>query len=220
MAARLDLGVVSACLLDTPSFRGAVAGCRTLASRAATARGFRGRRDKKFKMRPGPKDPQLKDVLRRFMKKVHPDLFHKYVRPPSWVLVPCANLLTSPCVAVPVRLPVCLLQPDLKTTNEESVQRLLSLLQAVKSGENDDFVEARSETLEFYARTATADHFQRIKCQLRVAGNNSPHVLAEGLSSLFKSVDLPPVFHWGGDYWDRKVVFKAPPTEEDDDSAA
>ncbi len=107
--------------------------------------------------------------------------------------------------------------PELKAKNDFAVQQLMGVLDDVKSGEAGDFVAPRTVELEFIVRTSTPGHFLRVPATLRLTGNNCQHVLAKSLSELFGAVGLPPSFHWGSNYWDRKVwwlptvaVFAAP----------
>jgi hypothetical protein len=150
-------------------------------------------------MKPKKGDPELKDVLRQFLKRVrrfaavcfvalcsdrftlvfsctrqvHPDLFGRY--------------------------------PELKVKNEFAVRQLMGILDDVKSNENGAYVAARTADVEFFVRTATPGHFLRVPASLRTTGNNCQHVLGKSLSDLFRACSLPDRFRWGTGYWETKV---------------
>lgn len=139
-------------------------------------------RARKFKMKPKPSDPMLKDVLRQFYKKVHPDLFGRF--------------------------------PELRAKNEEALQTLTGVLEMAKSS-NKEYVEPVNHDLEFFLRGDKPDEFLRVPISIRTTGNNCRHVLAEGLSTIFRHAGLPERFNWGTEYWEKKIEYKDSKKDEE-----
>lgn len=126
----------------------------------------------------------LKDVLRQFLKRVHPDVFGQF--------------------------------PELRAKNEASMQKLMEVLAAAKSGEHDDQVPAMKYDMEFFVRTDKPNAFKRVPLSIRTTANDCKHVVGHSLSQLFGHCGLPTTFHWGDEYWDRKIVGRKPTPEEEE----
>ncbi len=119
-------------------------------------------------------DPELRFVLRQFLRLVHPDLFGAF--------------------------------PELRETNERSMQRLMGVLAHAKSGEHEAHMPPVREELVFFLRTDADAHFRKISVALRLTGGDQKNVLARHLAELFDAAGLPTVFHWGKDYWNKTLI--------------
>ena len=129
----------------------------------------------RFKMRPRNTDPMFKDVLKKFYLKVHPDTFGAF--------------------------------PELRAQNEESMQALNGLLQEIKSGDGP-YPERRTARLMFIVRMSSGeerDAFMRVPFDIRTTGADCRHIMAESFHKLFKAVGLPHTFHWGTEYWEKRL---------------
>ena len=107
--------------------------------------------------------------------------------------------------------------PDLRETNDSSLQVLQGILAGAKSGEKDDYLAVQRHEVEFFLRTGENGNFLRVPLILEVKGAHSKHVLGRQLAKLFHFAGLPTNFAWGSEYWDQRIKASKPPPEEEDD---
>ena len=131
----------------------------------------RSKNDGVLDSKPKQGDPMFRELYRRFVMKVHPDLFAQF---PELSKTNDASLKKLSGVISEAR------------SGEKTAE---------------DFMKARDEQLLFYVRTDVEGSFLRVPLSIRVPGGHCPAAFAAALAPLFSACGLPTRFHWGPEYW-------------------
>lgn len=132
-----------------------------------------------YDTKPRKGDPSFRELYRRFVMKVHPDLFAQFPE----------------------------LQKTNDASLKKLLGVLAEARSGEKNSE--DFMKRRNEELLFYVRTDVEGSFLRVPLHLRIPGGHCPGALASALAPLFASCGLPTRFHWGPEYWQSTYAISA-----------